>query len=261
LAVLRLRVFSEVTMKSFSFAKALTLGCLVCLTLPVACGDDDDGPGKPNGGSANNGGAGATDAGGPSEDGGTPAVNGGAPASLPPGLSDTASEVECGENTCESVTVAGGAIYVDPCCTAGDSCGVSTGFLGLIVPDFPNACAPKDQPGDVDEACPSAEGLAATVPLGGTMLEVAIDPLVGCCRPNGTCGVVLNDVTGNAGKLPVGSFGLGCVDGAPFFEGESTACGAGGGGSGGAGGTGAGGEPTTAGGAVAGGAGGAGGAQ
>jgi hypothetical protein len=29
-------------MKSFSLAKALTLGALVCFTLPVACGDDDD---------------------------------------------------------------------------------------------------------------------------------------------------------------------------------------------------------------------------
>lgn len=236
-------------MKSFSFAKALTLGCLVCLTLPVACGDDDDGkPNTPSGGSAN-GGAGTADAGSASDDGGAS----GAPG-LPDGLSNKPSSETCGENMCESVSVAG-AVYVDPCCAAGDACGLDTGFLELVGAQFTDRCQIKDQPGDVDDACPAAEGLS--VPFQGASIK--LDPFAGCCRPNGTCGVVVNNVTSAAGKLPLAAFGLGCIEGAPFFGGEVTTCGAGGGGNGGnggAGGMGAGGEPATVGGA-----GGAGGAQ
>lgn len=240
-------------MKSFSFAKALTLGCFVCLSFPIACGDDDDDvPNKPNGGS---GGAGASDAGGgPSDDGGTPGTDGGA-APLPPGLSATPSTEECGENMCDSAAVAGGVVNVNPCCGADDSCGLDSGFLGLVGANFKDRCQVKNQPGDLDDACPAATGLM--VPFQGA--NIALDAFAGCCRPNGTCGVVVNAVTSGNGKVPLAGFGLGCVDGAPFFGGEVTTCGAGGSGSGGsgAGGSGAGGEPTT----PAGGAGGAGGAQ
>jgi hypothetical protein len=79
----------------------------------------------------------------------------------------------------------------------------------------------------------------------------------GCCRADtGTCGVIIDDI--KAGPATFASFGLGCVDSAPFFDGaEGAPCGGGGGGAGGAGSGGAGGE--SLGGGSAGGAGGAGG--
>jgi hypothetical protein len=246
-------------MKSFSLAKALTLGCFVCLTLPVACGDDDDAPPKMTDGGSDGGGAGPAPSGGADDQGGSP--TGG--TQLPPGLSADPSTTECGaeDTTCESAAVLSGVVNVDPCCAADGSCGLDTGFLTLVGATFEETCQPKTQPGDVDETCPEASGL--TVPFMGA--TIALDAFVGCCRDNGKCGVVINNVTSSGGKLPVAAFGLGCVDAAPFFEDAPASCGsaggsgsggAGGAGGAGAGGAGAGGEPTT----PVGGAGGAGGA-
>jgi hypothetical protein len=257
LAVLRLRVFSEVNMKSFSFAKALTLGCFVCLALPIACGDDDEGTPKPNNEAGSDGGGAGPMGMAGAGDGGTPAA-----PMLPPGLSSDPSTETCGAETCESAAVAGGAVYVNPCCATDNACGLDTGFLSLVGANFDPKCQEKGQPGDVDTECPSAMGLM--VPFQGT--TISLDAFAGCCRDDGKCGVVINNVTSNGGKLPIAQFGLGCVDAAPFFDEAPASCGsAGGSGSGGAGGMGAGGEPTTpaggaggAGGAAAGGAGGAG---
>jgi hypothetical protein len=68
---------------------------------------------------------------------------------------------------------------------------------------------------------------------------LTFDPLPGCCRPDGSCGVMLNAVTTGNGLIPLAQLGLGCVDAAPFFPGEEpVACGqtgSGGAGQGGAG--------------------------
>ena len=204
-------------MKSFSFAKALSVVALACFALPVACGDDDDAtPTTPVGGA---GGEPAVNTGGdPTTDGGA----GGTPTMLPAGLSDTSKTEMCGgDNSCSSAAV-GGVVFIDPCC-AGDACGLATGFLDLVGAHFEDACQPKGQLGDVDEACPTSADSA--VPFGGSMIPIA--GFAGCCRANGMCGVVVDDVTSPvAGKLA--SLGLGCVDAAPFFPGETIApCGAG----------------------------------
>jgi hypothetical protein len=244
-------------MKSFSFTKAFTLGCLMVLALPVACGDDETNP-PAKAGSDAGGEAGAGVGGGTPTDGG---AGGAAPSTLPPGISDVSKTEMCtDEPACKSAAV--GPVFIDPCC-AGDACGLATGFLGLVGANFEEECQPRGQVGEVDESCPTTMPSAVPFPMGGTTIMVPIDGFVGCCRENGMCGVVVDDVVSPAlGKLA--SLGLGCVDAAPFFPNQAPAAcggsvgGAGGGGAGGAsGGDGAGG----AGGAVTpvGGAGGAGG--
>ena len=238
-------------MKSFSFPKALTLGCLLVLAVPVACGDDESNP-KPTPSDAGAGGEVSGTGGIPSTDGG---AGGAAPVvQLPPGISDTSKTEMCtDEPKCASAAV--GPVFIDPCC-AGDACGLSTGFLGLVGAKFDTECQPKGQVGEVDASCPTSA--ASAVPFNGVMLP--IDGFVGCCRENGKCGVVVDAVVSPVAG-PVASLGLGCVDSAPFFPGKTIdSCGAGGGGNGGAGGVSGGGAPGTDGGAPVGGSGDAGGA-
>lgn len=242
-------------MKSFSLAKALTLGCLVCLALPIACGDDETTPSKPNGGSDAGGeaGSGANVGGGVSEGGAA-----GAATALPPGISDMSRTIECGADMCKSVGV--GPVFIDPCCSS-DACGLDTGFLALVGAAFTEKCQAKDQPGDLDEMCPTSD--ASTIPFEvspGNTIMVPIEGFAGCCRENGKCGVAVNDVVAPMLGGKIATLGLGCVDAAPFFPGTTpAACGAGVGGAGGAGGD-TGGAANAAG-ASTGGAGGAGGAQ
>jgi hypothetical protein len=96
--------------------------------------------------------------------------------------------------------------------------------------------------------------------MGGTTVMIDIDPFVGCCRPNGTCGVVVDKIATKG--VALSNFSLGCIDAAPFMKGTVNKCsnestgGAGGMGAGGGGG----GEVSGGAPAAAGGAGGAGGA-
>ena len=198
------------------------------LALPVACGDDETNP-PAKGGSDAGGEAGASN---PPVDGG---AGGAAPSTLPPGLSNTSKTEMCtDEPACKSAAV--GPVFIDPCC-AGDACGLSTGFLGLVGAKFEEECQAKGQVGAIDNDCPTSA--ASMVPFSGQMLP--INGFVGCCRENGKCGVVVNEVVSPA-LGPVANLGLGCVDAAPFFPGEtpdscdgvSSGGGAGGGGAGGA---------------------------
>lgn len=241
-------------MKSISFAKALTLGCLMTLALPIACGDDDDDSPAPNpnvGGESSGGEPTMGDGGEPTMgDGGT---GGSAPVvTLPPGLSATPSKMACGDVMCSSSPLLGGKYNVDPCCVADEACGLATDFLDAANGGFDDSCQPLAQPADTsDESCP--ESASVLIPVGAAMAPLT--PLPGCCRAEtGTCGYVLDavDITGIG---QVGDLGLGCVDATPFLPDGDTAapCGAGGGGSGGAGGMGSAGE--TSGGASVGGGG------
>jgi hypothetical protein len=227
-------------MKSISFAKALTVGCLMSLALPIACGDDDDDSPGPNniGGDGNsagepssNGGTGnmMTPAGG---EGGT-----GTPALVIPGTSTTSKTLQCGGEACKSTSTLLPTLFVDPCCTEDDACGVDTEFLVILQASFPAAdkCQPKNQPGEPDATCPTSA--AKTLPVNGK--NIPVPGFAGCCRADtGTCGVLMDDVV----AMGFGKFTspmLGCVDAAPFFPGaEPKPCGAGvgGGGGGGAGG-------------------------
>ncbi len=210
-------------MKSFSFAKALTLGCLVSLTLPVACGDDDDSgtPTKPGTGGESGGGAPSTDAG----------AGGAAPALMIPGTSPETKTVKCGADMCTSVkTIAG--VFVDPCCS-GTACGVDAQFFAVLGAGFKESCQAVGQVGDADEACPASPDQMVTVP--GTPKPFAVPGFVGCCRADtGTCGVVVDSIPITGLPLPFATPMLGCVDSAPFFpkSAAAAACGAGTGGNG-----------------------------
>lgn len=245
-------------MKSSSFAKAITLGCLVLVGVPVACGDDTSTPSKkPNTSMA--GAAGEKPSAGGADSGGGAGGAGG--AGLPPGLSNSASTIECGMS-CSSAKIGAlnTVVYVDPCC-AGDACGLTTTFLGTAGLAFGTSCIAKDQAGEPDDSCPAPDPLVVPV-SGGGMLP--LDPFVACCRAaTGTCGVQVNKVTLGGGVATLGDLQLGCVDSAPFFPGAAPkSCGAGAGGAGGAGGVSGGGAPgggaggASVGGAGAGGAGG-----
>jgi hypothetical protein len=238
-------------MKSLSLAKALTFGALVCFTLPVACGDDDDTtPNSPVGGA---GGESPNPPGGMTGDAG---AGGAGPITLP-GTGTTSKTVTCGTTKCTSTATLLPTLFVDPCCTADDECGVATQFFGLLGASFPEAaqCQPKMQVGVEDEACPASAEQMVTVP--GVPSAVPVPGFVGCCRADtGTCGVVVDQIPTAFGNFA--SPMLGCVDSSPFFAGKAgEACGAGGGGMGGAGGM----SGAGAGGAAVGGAGGAGGNQ
>jgi hypothetical protein len=246
-------------MKSFSFAKALTVGCLLTLSLPIACGDDDDDT-TPHNTAGTGGSGGAAGAGGMSEPGG--AAAGGADAGLPPGISVSSTTVACGADMCDSASVPKASLFIDPCCAA-DACGLDTAFLGLVGATFADKCQAKGQVGEPDESCPTTAPSMIPFAAGGNTIMVPIDGFVGCCRENGKCGVIVDEVNSSAlGNIT--TLGLGCVDAAPFFPGETpVSCGAsmGGAGAGGGGGAGAGGAAGGMSGASPGGAGGAGGTQ
>jgi hypothetical protein len=211
------------------------------MTLPVACGDDDDSstPITPSAGAGGEG---------PSTDGG---AGGMAPVMLPPGISDMESTKTCGGDSCKSAAIPLAKLYVDPCCDVTDGCGLDTGFFSLVGAKFDDKCQSRNQAGDPSDTCDAVSGLKVPVDMGGTTLMVALDPLAGCCRPDGACGVVIDKVTSGGGKVMIADMGLGCVAAKPF-TGSDAKCGAGSGGAGGAGGAasgGAGGALESAGGA------------
>lgn len=204
-------------MKSISFAKFLTLGCFALL-LPVACGDDDDAPPPPSG---------MAGAGGEGE--------GGAPGLQIPGTSSTPTTIECGSSDCKSVSTLLG-VFINPCCTAADSCGLDSGFLTLIGTDLKGACLPQNKEDTAtDAACPSSP--ESSVMVGSQ--TIGVEGFKGCCRPNNTCGFMVDKITTEVGVAT--SPGLGCVDPAAFGAPGNIPCGEGAGGAG-AGGAGAGGE-------------------
>ena len=77
-----------------------------------------------------------------------------------------------------------GLIAVPACCTAAKKCGLDVSSLGLTV----TGCLEQHAAGTLDAACPSG-----SVTMGQT--------LQGCCRPDGTCGLMDVD----------NGLGLGCA--------------------------------------------------
>lgn len=213
-------------MKSISFAKLITLGCFA-LMLPVACGDDDDDtPGPSKGGSSGSAGAGGESTGG--------GEGGMATGTQIPGTSPMSETIEC-STSCTS-TKTGIGLYIDPCCTpeaAGNECGVASGFLTLLGTDLKGACLPKNQPGELDTACPSSPSKSVTV----NTTTVPVDGFPGCCLPSGQCGFAVNEIIAE-GFGSITKPNLGCVSAAAFGVTKVTPCGGGEGGTGGAGGAG-----------------------
>jgi hypothetical protein len=192
---------------SFFVGRALTVGSLLCFAT-LACGNSEGKKAQPAGSGGNGGMAGLAGA------GGATGGSGGAPM-LPPGISSMPKTIPCGGD-CSSAALGLGtvSVYIDPCCTGEDEdvCGIDTSFLM----SGGEACAPRDQPGEVDANCPSPP--ASTIPVMGAM--VALDRMPGCCRENGVCGVMVNRVTIGGGLIPLANLDLGCVDAEAFFPGD-----------------------------------------
>jgi hypothetical protein len=241
----------------FSFSRSITLvGSVLSFVLPFGCGSSDRKQGSvpaargtggasgsaaaPSSAAGAGGVAGAgAGAGGKSGGGAGRSASAGAAGALmlPPGISDMPKTIECGGN-CSSATlgVATLSYYVDPCCGGEnrDQCGIDTTFIAAT--GTGSSCALKNEPGELDGACPSSNSTA----IPGMSTPLMFDPLLGCCRPDGSCGVMLNRVTTGGGVISLAQLGLGCVDAAPFFPGEppvrcgqSASGGEGGGGQGG----------------------------
>jgi hypothetical protein len=190
------------------------------------------------GGSITTGGAGPIPAvGGYGSDpvGGYGPTVGGAPpeVELPPGISDHASTLECGENTCASVPMFGNTYHMDPCCASGEVCGVRAALLTRLEVEIEPECQPVRQAGSPDASCVGASGYE--VPWGDQV--VPVDDWPGCCRAEtGTCGVLVNRVAAGGGLLLLAEPRWGCMAGEPFFPGEAAVeCGTAGAGQGGAG--------------------------
>jgi hypothetical protein len=90
-------------------------------------------------------------------------------------------------------------------------CQTDNGVDGIVVDTFPMppidpTCQPFDQPGRLDDACPSG-------PVVTCSREdcVGHGMLAGCCRPDGTCGLWDN------GAFAPGE-SLGCIDRTEWVE-------------------------------------------
>lgn len=121
------------------------------------------------------------------------------------GAADIPDPVRCGFATCQAIILPGGAVA--PCCAdpLGGICGAALDTAALGLPTA-MSCQPLTQAGKLDLTCPSSAGAVA----GGLPLPA----LPGCCRATGQCGYLMTDL---GGLLP---FAPGCIDAAPFLNGE-----------------------------------------
>src|SRR5450631_2333630 len=204
-------------MQSCSFGKTIVLATTLCLALPVACGSSESSTGaagQASGGAAAGAGTPATSTGGTGASGASGASGGTGGVVLPPGTSSMPKTIQCGG---DCISARAGLVYVDPCCGGENNavCGVDTSYLTMTGAMLTLNCEPKDQPGELDDACPSPE--PSKINVMGAM--ASLDAFPGCCRPNGTCGVQINAVTAASGLIPIADLGLGCVEAAGFFPG------------------------------------------
>jgi hypothetical protein len=211
------------------------------LVLLASCGDDD-GDKKAHTDAGEGGEPGTAGSGGNGQGGrgGATAGNGGS-AGMP------LVPVACGSELCMGIAIPRTA-GVQACCAdeATSQCGIETSVLATFGAVPTRACEPRNQPGELDAACPESPAIEA----GG----FALAPFAGCCRKEtGTCGYQVDSLLGGAIAI-----GLGCIDSAPFLgaggggaSGEPLPCGT----SAGAGGTSSGGSSGAAGSSGAGGSG------
>jgi hypothetical protein len=188
------------------FRRTLRLVCacsLLAVGVAPACGGNAS---DPRAGAAGSGGSAAQ-----SGRGGNGAIARAGTA----GASMDLVPIECGSKTCTGVATPIQGLSIPPCCSDAETshCGLDSSGLAMFGASFGEACQPLAQPGNKDATCPDSP----STPVEGTGFSIT---LPGCCRANNTCGYQLDTV---GGLLNVG---LGCVDAAPFLDGESPpACG------------------------------------
>ncbi|HYP76007.1 MAG TPA: hypothetical protein VER12_08635 [Polyangiaceae bacterium] len=160
-------------------------------------------------GSPGNGG-GAAHAGSGSGGNGTIGRAGAAAAGAPP------APVACGSKSCSGLVLPVLDLPVSGCCAerATNQCGLDSSVLEMLGgPTFDESCQPLAQPGTADTTCPDSP----SAPVANLGISISFP---GCCRANHTCGYQF-DTIGGAFRL-----GLGCVDSAPFLDGDTPqACG------------------------------------
>jgi hypothetical protein len=182
-----------VNTKPLAFAIAVVAVGYAGVVLPACSSDEDEGSSS----TAGTGGSGATGTGGAST-GGTGTGTGGS------GTGGSAStSITCGSQTCQA---ASGGFPIPACCagTAQDKCGLEIPRIG---------CQEENQAGDPDQSCTDAfnQALDGGVGAGGAAGAAGASgfQLEGCCRPEGVCGVLINQ----------GGLNLGCVDVSQFADG------------------------------------------
>jgi hypothetical protein len=117
--------------------------------------------------------------------------------------------IECSGRSCQPLVLPGAFPPVAACCTEAGQCGLDANFLAENGANVTEFCQARDQPGEVDSACPASAPVAAP----NTTLTFTFK---GCCRAEtGTCGYLLDRA---AGLIEIG---LGCVDSSPFLDGEA----------------------------------------
>jgi hypothetical protein len=135
--------------------------------------------------------------------------NGSIPRAGTAGTGSQPSPVSCGSKSCTAVMVPTLG-FVAPCCADAktNQSGLDSSVLDAFGTTFSETCQPLAQPGTKDPACADSPA----TPVEGTGLSLSFP---GCCRPNNRCGYQMDSILG------VVQLGLGCVDAAPFLDGEA----------------------------------------
>jgi hypothetical protein len=129
---------------------------------------------------------------------------------------------DCGGQQCEGVPIEQIGVTIEPCCSENGKCGLDTSIFSQVGLRFDPVCQERNQPGGLDASCPNGSFTAMGIPVN----------FPGCCRPNGRCGYLVDQVA-------IVNLDLGCVDSTPMLDGGTAPrCGGGTGGAGGSGGTG-----------------------
>lgn len=197
---------SQATPRTGSTSAAIGIwgaGLAFALAL-ISCGGDSD----RRDASSTDAGSGA---GGESASGGSGSGSGGGQG--------TPGPVPCGVELCQPLVF--GPLPPAPACCADESeslCGLDTSLLASFSAVPTRDCEPFEQPGPLDRGCPESAPF-------DTGSGIQVPPFAGCCsETTGACGYFVDRVL----LFPIG---LGCIDSAPFLDGEPPApCGGGTGG-------------------------------
>lgn len=133
--------------------------CFIAVAVLSACTESHD-VDEPGG--SDEGGSGGSRA----QSGASGAGRGGSGNSNPGGSGASTAPMECGGTACTANA------FLPACCTSDEKCGLSLSGFGLG-----EGCSEMNAAGAADTACPGQN-------LGGFL------QLDGCCRPDGTCGVL-----------------------------------------------------------------------
>ena len=189
-----------------SFRVGVGVGVIVGMSWAIpACSDDDNegsGGSSGSGGASGSGGSGTGGSGtGGSGTGGSAGGTGtgGSGTGGTGGAGDGGQTIDCAGTSCPALAGVG-------CCagTAGDKCGIDvSGFV-----DGGASCLETNQPGDPDPACDlTVDAGAFDGGIDGGFDGGGFD-VPGCCRPDGTCGVIF--------ETGVPGLDLGCISPSDF---------------------------------------------